>query len=122
MTDHTKTIISLPDQIRGGRTPWTGTISGLLALMGDDDHAMEKARLDAQELGIIDPDKINDEDAEVEEVERLAKRRAEAEAKLRAAVTEAVEEGANVSALARAAGVTRQTIYRWAGVWTPPTH
>lgn len=58
----------------------------------------------------------------VEEVERLAKRRAEAEAKLRAAVAEAVAEGADVSALARAAGVTRQTIYRWAGAWTPPTH
>lgn len=57
----------------------------------------------------------------VEEVAGLAKRCAEAEAELRVAVTEAVKAGANVSALAEAAGVTRQTIYRWVGAWEPPT-
>lgn len=69
MTDHAKTIVNLPDQIRGGRAPWRGTIADLLALMGDDDHAMEKARHDAQELGLIDAEKINAEDAEVAEAE-----------------------------------------------------
>lgn len=56
---------------------------------------------------------MNATDHALARTERLAELRAEAEARLRAAVVEAVAEGCPVAPLARAAGVTRPTVYRW---------
>lgn len=65
--DYTQTIVHLPGRISATRTPWTGTIGELIA--DATDHALEKARHDAADLGLIDADRIGSDDTEVFEAE-----------------------------------------------------
>lgn len=67
MTNHEETIVKLPDLIRGGRNPWTGTVADLIRR--ELDRREETLLTYASEQGLIDADKIADEDAAVYEPE-----------------------------------------------------
>lgn len=69
MSTHDQATVNLPALTRDGRNPRRSTISDLLPLMADDDHAIEKACRDTEEPGLIDAEKINAKDGEVAEAE-----------------------------------------------------